>query len=236
MPLLKRISQLVAANINHLLDQAEDPELMVKQLIRDMEESIVEVRRETVRAVARQKQLEKQIAAASELNGDLEEKAKLALAKGDEALARQVVAKKLQTARTRESLEKEQHDASELAVQLKSDLSRLEDQVQVARRKRDELIRRKRAAEAQQRTQEASRRSSEALRAASSSVSQLQASADAFDSYETEIQRMEAEAEAEKEVLNAQIEKELDLQKFEEESAIDQELARLKQVEKKEKK
>ncbi|MCA9436937.1 MAG: PspA/IM30 family protein, partial [Candidatus Omnitrophica bacterium] len=62
MNLIERISRLISANINHLLDQAEDPELMVKQMIRDMEGSIVELRRETVRGVARVKQIEKQIA------------------------------------------------------------------------------------------------------------------------------------------------------------------------------
>ena len=67
MSVFGRISKLISANINSLLDQAEDPELMVKQLIRDMEESIIELRRETVRAVARQKQLEKQIQAAGDL-------------------------------------------------------------------------------------------------------------------------------------------------------------------------
>ena len=69
------------------------------QLIRDMEGSIIELRRETVRAVAREKQLQKQIAASKELVEDLEEKAKLALVKGEEDLAREVLAKKIHTVR-----------------------------------------------------------------------------------------------------------------------------------------
>ena len=164
MTVLQRISTLITANINHLLDQAEDPEVLVKQLIREMEESIVDVRRETVRAVARHKHLEKQIGGAGEQMDELESKARLVLARGDEARARTLLARKLRLAEQREALERERVSASELAAGLKGDLSRLEDQVQVARRKRDELVRRKRGAQAQLRMQEASRRSADTLR------------------------------------------------------------------------
>jgi phage shock protein A len=74
MNLLERISNLITANINYLLDKAEDPEVMVKQLIRDMEGSIIELRRETVRAVAREKQIQKQIKASVDLIEELEGK------------------------------------------------------------------------------------------------------------------------------------------------------------------
>ena len=228
MSLLERISKLVTANINHLLDVAEDPEVMVKQLIRDMEESIIDLRRETVRAVAREKQLQKQIQSSLELAQDLEEKAKLALSAGEEALARQILARKLHTLKARETLEKELISATEVANQLRADLPRLEDQVQLARRKKEELIRRKRAAEAQLRTQEATRKSVEVLNSAFSSISDFAVSGRALQSYDDTIMQMEAEAEASREVLNRDIQKELDLQKLAEENAIDEELERLK--------
>jgi phage shock protein A len=232
MKILERISKLVEANINHLLDQAEDPEVMVKQLIRDMEESIIEMRRETVRAVAREKQLQKQIQASIELARELEEKAKLALQKNDEALARQILARKLHTEKGRDTLEKELQSAAELANQLRADLPRLEDQVQLARRKKEELIRRKRAAEAQLRTQEAARRSAEALNAAVSSISDIATSGRSMQAYEDAIMQIESEAEATREVLNQDIQKELDLQKLAEENAVEEELARLKREQK----
>jgi phage shock protein A len=232
MKLLERISKLIEANINHLLDQAEDPEVMVKQLIRDMEESIIELRRETVRAVAREKQLQKQIEASVELATDLEEKAKLALQTNDELLARQILSRKLHTEQARKTLEKELLGATDLANQLRADLPRLEDQVQVARRKKEELIRRKRAAEAQRRTQEAARKSVEAVSAAVSSISDFAASGRTLQSYEDAIMQIESEAEATREVLNQDIQKELDLQKLAEENAIDEELARLKKEQK----
>jgi phage shock protein A len=229
MSVFGRISKLISANINNMLDQAEDPELMVKELIREMEESIIELRRETVRAVARQKQLEKQIQAAGDLTHELEEKAALALRKGDEGLARQAVGRKLLTERTREALARELEGASSVAGRLKEDLARLEDQAQSARRKRDELIRRKRAAESQLRSQEAARRSAATLNAATESIGRVAQTGQAFESYAEQISQMEAEAEAAHEVLDSAIERELDLQKLTDDNAIEEELERLRQ-------
>ncbi|NLT65468.1 MAG: hypothetical protein GXX84_02555, partial [Acidobacteria bacterium] len=124
MKILARMSRLISANINHLLDQAEDPEVMVKEIIRNMEESIIELRRETVKAVASQKQLQKQIQTARELIADLEEKARLVLKKNDEELARRVLAKKLHTEKTVGTLEVELKSATEIANQLKNDLAK----------------------------------------------------------------------------------------------------------------
>lgn len=228
MNVLKRISKLVTANINHMLDEAEDPEVMVKQLIRDMEESIIELRRETVRAVAREKQLAKQIQATNDATAELEKKASFALDKDNDELARQLLAKKLQSEKAVETLEIELGGAGELAVQLKADLSRLEDQVQLARRKKEELIRRKRAAEAQMKTQEATRKSIEALNTASGSIASIGAAAGGVDSYENAVSTMEAEAEAAREILDHSIKEELDLQKEMEEKSVDDELERLK--------
>ena len=230
MSVLNRVSKLMTANINHLLDQAEDPEVMIKQLVRDMEASIVELRRETVSAVAREKGLAKKIHAASELTHELEKKASLALDKGDEELARDILAKKLQTTKSGEALTEELRWAKELAERLKADLARMEEQAQLARRKQDELIRRKRAAEAQLRTQEAARRSAEAIGDATSRLSELHTSQSAFDSYSDSILAIEAEAEAAQELASGKrTEKELELQKIAAEAEVDEELARLKQ-------
>jgi phage shock protein A len=226
MKILSRVSKLITANINHLLDQAEDPEVMVKEIIREMEESIIEMRRETVRAVAREKQLQKQIQTAHDLALDLEEKAKLALSKGDENLARQILGKKLYTEKTRGNLEAELKVAIQSAQEMKADLARLEDQAQVARRKKDELIRRKQAAQGQMRSHEAARRSAEAITAVSGAITTYSTSS--LVKYEDAIVRMESEAEAVKEVLSTAIQAELDLQKLAEENRIEEELQRLK--------
>jgi phage shock protein A len=229
MSVLNRVSKLMTANINHLLDQAEDPEVMIKQLVRDMEASIVELRRETVSAVAREKRLVKKIHAADELARELEKKAGLALDKGNEELARDILAKKLQTTRSGEALTEELRGARDLAERLKADLVRMEDQAGLARRKQEELIRRKRAAEAQLRTQDAARRSAEAVGAASDRLSGLNQSASAFDAYSESILTIEAEAEATRELSTTGDDKELELEKITAEAEVDDELERLKQ-------
>lgn len=232
MNIFQRISKLISANINHMLDVAEDPEVMIKQLIREMEESIIELRRETVKAIGQKKQLEKKIHMAKGHSGVLENKAALALEDGDEEFARTLLAKKLDADANIVSLENELHLAAELAEKMKSDLAKLEDQVQSARRKKEELVRRKLAADAQMRTHQALQKSHEAMSAMAGSVSDIDNHTGAIESYKDKILQMEAEAEASEELLKLETagsEKEIELDKKVKQKAVDDELAKLKQ-------
>ncbi len=231
MNILQRISKLISANINHLLDEAEDPEVMVKQLIRDMEESIIELRRETIKAIGQQKHLEKQIQAAQSQGSEMESKAGLALESGDETLARQLLAKKLDLQASVTSMEQELVNAARVSEVMKSNLAKLEDQVQIARQKKEELIRRKRSAEAQLRSQEVLQKSHEALYAISGAASDIDAHTSAIESYKQKILEMEAEAEASEELLTLNAEKkdkEVALDKYIKSKAVEDELAKLK--------
>jgi phage shock protein A len=229
MKLFARVSQLMTANINHLLDQAEDPEVMIKQIIRDMDEAIVELRREAVSAVAREKQLGKQIGAAEDLAKDLEGKARFALDQGDHELSRRVLGKKIRTLKSRDALVVDLDGARKLAEQLTTDLRRMEEQAQTARVKKDELLRRKRAADARLRTQEAAQRSAAAVSAASGRLTGAHAAVSAFDSFSDAIMAVEAEAEAARELSPPVDDSEIRLQKMAEESELEQEFARLLQ-------
>jgi phage shock protein A len=229
MKLFARVSKLMTANINHLLDQAEDPEVMIKQIIRDMDEAVVELRRETVSAVAREKQLVKQIGAAEDLAKDLEAKARFALDQGDQELSRRVLGKKIQTIKSRDALVAELESARKLAVQLTTDMRRMEQQAQSARVKKDELLRRKRAADARLRMQEAAQRSAAAVSAASGRLAGAHATVSAFDSFADTVMAVEAEAEASRELSAPVDDTELRLQKMAEESELEQEFARLLQ-------
>lgn len=228
MNLVQRISRLITANINHLLDQAEDPEVMVKQLIRDMEEALTELHRDTVRAVARQRQLEKQIAAAEEQVKDLEAKARSALIGQSEPLSRQYLIKKLHIQQTCENLREEWERAKKFAAQLRSDLSRLKDRFEEANRKKEELIRRHRAAEAQLRAQEIAHRSHETLSSTFRSLSELEAAADSFEASEESIIGLESKAQVMQEILDPDIGKEIDLERMAEADAVEKEIQRLK--------
>lgn len=231
MNILQRISKLISANINHLLDEAEDPEVMVKQLIRDMEESIIELRRETIKAIAQQKHLEKQIQAGQVQGAEMETKAVLALESGNETLARELLAKKLDSQASVASLEQELANAARVSEAMKSNLIKLEDQVQIARQKKEELIRRKRSAEAQLRSQEALQKSHEAIYAVSGAAGDVEAHVSAIESYKQKILQMEAEAEASEELLTLNAEKKdraIALDKYIKGKAVEDELAKLK--------
>ncbi len=233
MNLLKRISELISANINYLLDEAENPEVMIKQIIRDMEESIIQLRSETVRAIARQKHLEKQIHAATDRGKEFEEKAKLALNNKDEELTRLIVTKKLDNAKRREKLQMELQEAKESVRDIKSDLAKLEDQAQEARRKKEELIRRKRTADAKLRIQKTKGKVSEAFDAATRTVLNFNETQMNIDAYEEAISKMESEAEASEELYKVNSQKNNELDKHIKDDAIEKELERLKKAQKK---
>jgi phage shock protein A len=152
MRLLKRLSELMSADLDLLLEQVEDPELTVTQLVFKMEEAIVDLRRETVTAVARQSRLRKQLFAAEEASRGVELQATLALQSGDELRARQIVGRRIGALKQRDALELELAEASGHSARLVAGLIRMEDQAQLARRKRDELVRRRRTAEAERRS------------------------------------------------------------------------------------
>lgn len=228
MSIFQRITKLLSANINHMLDKAEDPEVMVKQIIREMEESIIELRRETVKSISAEKQLQQKIEMAKKREKDLDSKAALALAEGDEDFARKILEKKLEVQNSLEHLQRDLGSAANLAEKLKGDLTKLEDQVQIARRKKEELIRRKRSAEAKMRTHEALKKSRDAMSAIADADASINEHTGAIESYRDKILQMEAEAEATEELLNMDTKKELNLEKMTRDRAVEDELAKLK--------
>jgi phage shock protein A len=134
MNLLGRISRIVAANINHLLEKTEDPDRLLEGMTREMEESVTELRRETVRAVARRRQLEKDILSAGILIEELEEEAMRALTKQDEPLARELIRRKLRVRKSYGDLQDELSTTSQVVVKLRSELTRLQSCLLEAKR------------------------------------------------------------------------------------------------------
>lgn len=231
MNLLQRIAELLSTNLNALLDNAEDPEVMVKQIIRDMEEGIIELRRETARAHAAGEQLARHAATVRGQIADYDAKAAARLAADDESAARLLLDRKVTLEARLEELELERVEAERMAGQLKADLGRLEDQVQTARRKKEELVRRKRSAEARLKTEEALRRSRDAFALLTTSVEDVDRKVADIESYKSRIADMEAEAEA-WEQMNAEAEAAeaaaQEARKKARREAVEAELARLK--------
>ena len=93
MGLLDRMTTLVRANINDLLDRAEDPEVMLNQILRDMEDQIRQAREQVAAMIAQEKELESDLADAQQQVTDWNDRAELAVRHNQDALAREALAR-----------------------------------------------------------------------------------------------------------------------------------------------
>ncbi|MBN1868627.1 PspA/IM30 family protein [Candidatus Sumerlaeota bacterium] len=149
MGIFSRISDVIRANLNDLLDRVEDPEKMIKQVILEMEANIQDGRGQVARAIAAVRRLEGRIRVDRATLDRIEKTIGRALEHGDDDEARDVIRRKMEAEEAATHLEEQLVEARARAQKMKTDLRALEDKVQEARRKRDTLIARKRLAVAQ---------------------------------------------------------------------------------------
>jgi len=148
MALLERVGALVRANLNDLIDKAEDPEKMMKQVILDMQNQLLQVKTQVAIAVADQHLLSKK---AAESQAKLEEwmrKAELAVEKKDDALARAALERAMGHRTLSESFQQQIADQKSEVDSLKTGLQRLETKLLEAKAKSEMLIARHRRARA----------------------------------------------------------------------------------------
>src|SRR3954471_20002605 len=107
MGIFSRTRDIIAANFTDLLDKAEDPAKMIRMIIMEMEETLVEVRSSAARTIADQKEMRRQITRLESLQESWTEKAELALSKGREDLAKGALSEKRKAADLAESLNDE---------------------------------------------------------------------------------------------------------------------------------
>ena len=144
MGLLERVSTLIRANINDVIDRAEDPEKMIKQVILDMENQYMQVKTQVAVSIADQHMLEKKQKENEDVGSDWMRKAERAVDKKEDDLARAAL-DRYQTSQRLAQSYREQVDDQKVQVEaLKGALMKLEQKLDEAKSKRDMLIARHR--------------------------------------------------------------------------------------------
>jgi phage shock protein A len=155
MGIIDRVSTLLRANINDLLDRAENPEVMIDQILRDMESGIGDARRQVASMIAQEKELEMDLGETEKLATAWRDKAKRAVGAGKDDLAREAL-RRQKNNEENAKLYSEQLAVQEQAVtKLKSQLGQLESKYQSTLSQRDAMIARQRRARAQRQVAEA---------------------------------------------------------------------------------
>jgi phage shock protein A len=129
MGIFSRMSDIVNSNINSLLDSAEDPEKMIRLIIQEMEDTLVEVRSSSARVLADRKTAERKLLRITQEVTDWEEKAKLAISKGREDLARAALQEKRAIEEELELSSAELRSADDHIDQLNDEVSQLQQKL-----------------------------------------------------------------------------------------------------------
>lgn len=145
-----RISTLIRANLNALLDQAEDPERVIDQVIRDMQGAINDARSQVAEMIARERMLRADVEDHRKLVAEWDRKAELALSRNMEDLAREAVRRKLDYQKNLELALTQWQTQNEVVERLKADLQALQSKYENAVRQRDALVARHKAAQARE--------------------------------------------------------------------------------------
>lgn len=140
MGLLERVSTLIRANLNDMIDRAEDPEKMIKQVILDMENQYLQVKTQVAVSIADQHMLEKKLKENEDTGNDWMRKAELAVDKGEDDLARAALDRYQTSVRLAQSYREQVDDQKAQVETLKGALQKLEQKLDEARSKRDLLI------------------------------------------------------------------------------------------------
>ncbi len=155
MSLLERVRTLLRANLNDMIDKAEDPEKMIKQLILDMENQLLQVKTQVAVAMADEHLLEKKRQENEEKTAAWMRKAELAVNKQQDDLARAALERYKEYSQLAESFKEQVADQKVQVENLKSALNKLEQKLVEARAKSDMLIARHRRARAAGKASEA---------------------------------------------------------------------------------
>jgi phage shock protein A len=140
MGIFSRFSDIVNSNINAILDKAEDPEKMVRLMIQEMEDTLVEVRSAAARAIADKKEITRRLGALDRDVAEWQRKAELAVGKGRDDLAKAALAEKARVAALGDSLRAQFKQLEEGLAKLNDDIGRLEAKLADAKTRQKALL------------------------------------------------------------------------------------------------
>jgi len=214
MGIFTRFRDIISSNINAMLDKAEDPEKLIRLMIREMEDTLVEIKSACAGVMAGGKKIKRQLDGLGARVQYWEEKAELAVSKGRDDLAREALVEKRKFNRRMETLEGDLAEHDLLIDQYQDDIRQLEEKLKSARDKQRMLVQRHIHARKKMQAQEE-------LRRIDSSETVMK-----FDEIENRIERMEAEADLVNYGKKTSLEEELERLSVDEE--IENELRALK--------
>ncbi len=183
MGIFTRFRDIINSNINAMLDKAEDPEKLIKLMIHEMEDTLVELKASCAGVMANRIKAQRQLDQVQSRTKYWENNAALAVRRGRDDLAREALMEKRRFTGGEDSLEKQIMEFNDLIEQYQEDIRQLEDRLTTAREKRRVLVQRHLRAKRKRHAQEEIRRmdSAETLFK--------------FEQLENRIERMEAEAD-----------------------------------------
>ena len=214
MALLERVATLVRANLNDLIDKAEEPEKMIKQVILDMQNQLMQVKTQVAISIADQHLLEKKQKENHDKHAEWVRKAELAVDKKQDDLARAALERSISYKQMAESFEQQIADQRTQVENLKSALHQLEQKLAEAEAKSDMLIAQHRRSRALGKASDASLAMGDDSKAA------------AFDRMQRKVMHSEAVSQAKSEMVTDNVEDRLAA--LEKEDHIDKLLAELK--------
>ena len=183
MGIFSRMKDIMNSNINAMLDRAEDPEKLLRLMIQEMEDTLVEIKAQCAGAMAQSKTLGRRQAEFQAKAQDWADKARLALSRSREDLAREALVEKRRFQDKAEALNSQKSDFDAMVDQYQRDIAELESKIVAVREKQKSLLQRHTQARTRRRAQESIRKFD---------TSDVMAR---FESFERRVDHMESEAD-----------------------------------------
>jgi phage shock protein A len=184
MGVFSRLAMLLKSNLNDVISKAEDPEKMLNQVILEMQQQLVEAKKQVAVAIADEKRLAKQYEAEAQNSREWEKKAMMAVRAGDDGLAKEALVRKAEHDKLAAEYQKQHQLQKDATDKLKGALRGLNSKIEEAKRKKNLLIARQKRAEAQK-----------TIQATMNGLTDTSAF-ETFDRMAQKVDQIEAEAEA----------------------------------------